>query len=478
MATVVRGKETGQYYIKLPGDRLLPIPEEQVPYAQESSVESFIRSVGNSVAQVPTGIGTMLGSEGSEQAFRDLQTAQQGRTAANPISSTLGSVAPDVAVGAVTGGSGTLAKRVGQTAIVEGALGASRNPDNPVEGALIQGGAAAGIVGAGPLVSRFTRTARNAISSVPQSASTRVPQELAEAGYRAPFYAGRGQAARQLGASVESAAPINLLTGAGRRIEGNQEAIGRLAQESVIPKQVLAELTEKGAVNSGKLDTAFFQSADEMFSELYEGFGKLVGDISNDAKLAADIQSIRQNNISSVTKSDKLEKILERIEDKMAKGTLTGKEAAQARSDLSAAAFQQFRSPQGDRQLALSLSKAEEVVRQAIGRALKGTQTKTPQQIQEAWSATNTRYRALKNLDKGKAVDFATGDVNERTLFNNIVKSYGKNSQALNDDPLFQALKYHLDEGVTGIPDSGTATRQLLPQVGGALIGGSLVFGE
>ncbi|WP_425044065.1 hypothetical protein [Primorskyibacter sp. S87] len=159
--------DTGQIYAKLPGNRWVEIQEQDIGTLEEGGIEAFANSLGNSLGQLATGAGTLLGIEGAEEQFRDFQEAQQLRQEYNTTAGMLGSIAPDVAVGAVTGGTGTLAKRVGTTALVEGAIGAARNPDAPVTGALVGGGL--GALG-GAAAAGIARAARPRTAALPPNA--------------------------------------------------------------------------------------------------------------------------------------------------------------------------------------------------------------------------------------------------------------------------------------------------------------------
>jgi len=154
MSEILYSESTGKYYAKMANGRYAVVDTpEQAEIATEGAFEAGATSLGNSIGQLAAGASTLLSQEGSyvnrksREAFENLRANQSIRSDSRPISSTVGSFAPDVALGALTGGTGTLAKRAGTTAMVEGALGAARNPDNPLEGALVQGGI--GAVGAG-----------------------------------------------------------------------------------------------------------------------------------------------------------------------------------------------------------------------------------------------------------------------------------------------------------------------------------------
>ncbi len=160
---LVHNPKTGQNYIRLPGsDDYQQISPEQAQVAQEGGLEAFMNAAGNSLGQVATGAGAIMGSETSRDAYDQLVESQMVRQGVNPWAGYTGAFAPDVALGLATGGTGTVAKRVGTTAVLEGALNAARSPDNPgtafAIGATI-GGVSAGV---GPGVMRGLNMAKAA----------------------------------------------------------------------------------------------------------------------------------------------------------------------------------------------------------------------------------------------------------------------------------------------------------------------------
>lgn len=164
---------TGQNYIRPSGGtQVIPVSKDDIARLEEGGLEAFAKSAVNSTGQLITGAGALVdqallgGTEARSRydAFRD---EQEMRSIGNPVASFAGSVAPDVVVGLGTGG-GSLAARIGGTAAVEGALGAARNPDDPLMGALVQGGLGAGgagvLAGAGA-VGRMVRGTPHAVDA-------------------------------------------------------------------------------------------------------------------------------------------------------------------------------------------------------------------------------------------------------------------------------------------------------------------------
>ncbi len=178
MVEVVRGKETGRLYAKLPGNRYIELPnEEAANIALESTSEALLNAAGNSAAQIATGAGTLLGIEGAEGRFRELQQNQQTRQMANPIAGYSGSFVPDLGVAAVTGGLGGLGRsaltRGALVAGGEGAINAARTPDAPLAGFALGAGATAlgGVAAVGTV--RGLNVANSAIRAARERGSRR-----------------------------------------------------------------------------------------------------------------------------------------------------------------------------------------------------------------------------------------------------------------------------------------------------------------
>lgn len=158
----------GQNFVRLAGtDEWRPVSPDDLARLKEGGAEAFARSAINSAGQAVTGAGALAGVPGARERFDTLQRRQEFRSEGSPVAGFAGSLAPDVAIGAVTGGAGSLARRVGTTAAIEGGLGAARNPDAPLRGAAIQGGfgALGGLGGAalargGISAGRFSGNAR------------------------------------------------------------------------------------------------------------------------------------------------------------------------------------------------------------------------------------------------------------------------------------------------------------------------------
>lgn len=164
--------ETGQEFVRLPGaDQYVPATPEQVDILEESGPIAFVNALGNSLGQAVTGGFALAGAPGAREAFGEYAANQEFRSAGAPVAAFTGSIAPDVAIGAATGGGGTLLRQAARVGGTEALLGAVRNPDDPLRGAAIQGGAglvAGPVLGmaAGPTMRAGTRRGLEAVQPV------------------------------------------------------------------------------------------------------------------------------------------------------------------------------------------------------------------------------------------------------------------------------------------------------------------------
>lgn len=148
---VFHDEATGQNYFRTGYDtKFVPISEQDLDVLEEGGLEAFMKSAVNSAGQLITGAGALVdqaitGGTEARERYDALRETQALRSEGSPIASFAGSIAPDVAAGIATGGAGSLLARIGGTAAVEGALGAVRNPDDPLEGAAIQGSIGAAV---------------------------------------------------------------------------------------------------------------------------------------------------------------------------------------------------------------------------------------------------------------------------------------------------------------------------------------------
>lgn len=234
MADLYQG-QSGQIYVKLPGNRYEPVSQEQAAFIQERGLEAFTNSALNSAAQVAVGIPAIFNAGDSRQHFQQLQQEQAARSMGAPLASFAGSVAPDVAVGALTGGAGSLARRMALTGLVEGGLGAARNPENPLGGAALQGGLGAATVGAIPIAGAGARRGMELAEGViSRSRSlTRATRELTES----PVVSKRTrvaeiQAAAKEGRTVRALATMDADEGAVMPLTRGDDSMGAARAEN------------------------------------------------------------------------------------------------------------------------------------------------------------------------------------------------------------------------------------------------------
>jgi len=177
MAEVVRDEDSGELFVRGRGAQLIPITEDQVRTAQESSLEAFLGAAGETLAEPMVGMGVLMGTPGARETLGEIGGRREARGLANPMSGGAGSIAGEL-VNALPGGIAGAAGRgfvsgAVRGGIAEGAnqgfLGAVTQPDDPLAGALMRGGigalggmAAGGI--AGGLTRRFSGTADEVIA--------------------------------------------------------------------------------------------------------------------------------------------------------------------------------------------------------------------------------------------------------------------------------------------------------------------------
>jgi hypothetical protein len=250
---VFRNPETGELIARLPGQtEWQPISADELGILQESGPEALMRAAGNSVKQAWHGSQSLIAgalgvdelAQAEQGALDQTRRAQELRSGESPVAGAAGSFAPDVALGAVTGFSGTLAKRMAVTGAVEGALGAARNPETPLESGLMQGAIGAGAIGLGAAVHPFAQRVQSGVRGVAKrvsSASDDLPgiyrTAEGDAGYR--------------------------LSALGRGAEGGQGAAAVRAPERAA-RAAGADITRAPDNRSGQMGGAGFVGPDEM----------------------------------------------------------------------------------------------------------------------------------------------------------------------------------------------------------------------
>jgi hypothetical protein len=280
---VFENPETGELIARLPGQPdWQAITPDELEILQESGPEALISAAGNSVKQAWHGsqalISGALGvdelAQAEQGALDQTRRAQELRSGESPIAGNVGALAPDLALGAVTGMTGTVAKRMAVTGAIEGALGAARNPENPVEAGMLQGAIGAGAIGLGaglhPVASRMQSSIRGVAARV-KSGADDVPgiyrTAEGDTGYRlsaieggaggAGRYAGGGgQAGRggAAGADITRAPDNRTGTMGGSGFIGPEEMVDRYQYPLSEPQARLLQAWQDG-------DEAGFQAA-------------------------------------------------------------------------------------------------------------------------------------------------------------------------------------------------------------------------
>lgn len=253
--------DAGEMIARLPGsDQFIPVTAEDVAVLEEGNVEAFLRSADNAIRQAGTGAralgaGLFGADEVEAQALGELgalRREQELRGGESPIAGFAGSVAPDVALGALTGGASTVGRRIAATAAVEGGLGASRLPENPLMGAALQGGLGAGAMAAGPVLGAAARRVHPFTDRV-------------QSGVRAAIARTRG--------AGEDPGIYRTASGDTGYTRPQPPEFSRVAGESGLPRgqgagrqlaPVGADLTRQPEYTSGQMRGAGAISADEM----------------------------------------------------------------------------------------------------------------------------------------------------------------------------------------------------------------------
>lgn len=483
MTDFARNNETGQYAIRLTGGDWQEVDAET--YAQlkeidaEGNVESFFRGLGNSVQQFGTGMGVLadrvlpedVGSGGlAATNLEQLRLEQDVRRGVNPLATDVGAVAPDVALGAATGLTGTALKRTATTAAVEGTLSMGRNPENPAVAFGIGAGLGGGAVASAPLVRRFVRSANRAVRTSRVAGDT--PDALAAQGYRDPWYAGRSKPVQDVGAAIESNPILNLATRAGPRAEARQDALNRVVMEDIFVRQsddaVRADdLANLNALNEASetgnaLTAEFLQTAEAKFVDEFADIATnidsgVLQSLRSDGALTRALNDLEGATNKSVVRNTDVDQIVRNVKEAVKDGGITGDDIMQMRMDLLSEATRLARD--GQKSARNTVSEVVEALDMALERALSKAGKSG---VTDAWKDITRRYLVLKAAEQGRAIDGATGNVNARTMMNNLSTRKRKNTgQATNS---YKAARHYTANANTGVPNSGTATRQLLNQ--------------
>lgn len=501
MADVVRDEDTGEVFVRLPGNRLMQVEDDPdvIAAAQEGTVQSLVGGAMSSVGQAVTGAGALLGSERARREFDVLSEAQRARMGANPVGGTLGSLAPDVALGAVTGGTGSLARRMGTTALVEGTLGAARSPDAPIEGALIGGGLGAlggaglaaldaaaplargmasrvtarmeGIVSANRArMGRDLNARRNPSPSFEQSQPVlrgfMQPEELDELantlgtgklytpGDAAALRAldkdtlGRAQSRRQVEELMRTDIIMDRAYGGGASIN----AIRDNAQDAAT-RLVADEL----GMNDARFTRQAFNDVRRDVSADFEWVSKQVGDLdlthddvaalhqALDDASADDANAVKryvENITEDVTQEGEDDLLLRPMNNEVAQQYRT-----RLRNDIERA------SKAGNFARAQALGQVQDVLDDVVERQAK----RVGGQVQATLDEARHRWRIIKSIERSTATTDAGGDINVPSF----MTAYERAGRRMSDDPLMKQLETLRWLTTRVVPSSGTGERVL-----------------
>jgi hypothetical protein len=515
MAQFARNPETGEFAIRYAGEDWQLVDE--VTYTRlkaardEGAPETFLRSLGDSVRQLATGAASLLTNPDSAQGrlsreqFQDITQTQEVRRQSNPIAATAGAVLPDVAVGALTGGGGSLAARVGTTAAVEGAIGAARNPDAPLQGALVQGALGAAGGAAAPLVDRFVGSAQTVVNRA--RAASRGPDDLNAARNPDPSDAGGGE--RQLEGYLtpeeldELAADFSegrLYTRGDRQaleartvddLDAADDArrteelmrsnvigdsvfggIGAIRDraEGIATKVVMRELGENRA--SRLTSTTARRLRDEIVQP-FEDAARAAGDL----RLSRSDVGELDRAVLEASADDRplVESVVSRLKEDLSDDlVLRQEQASQYRTRLGSDIRRAAQAGRYER--AQSLGDVQDVIDEIVERQV-------PADVSEALAEARYRYRIWKSLERSSATTTAGGEINLRSFMNAYERSggpganrFGRSSgRTEQGDRFFRTLETlrFLTDRVE--PSSGTAQRLLantIPQGLPGLLGG------
>jgi hypothetical protein len=485
----------------------------------EGSLESLGKSALTSLGMAVTGGTALLTPNDSDinraaRASYAADASQQGaRGILNPVSSIVGSVLPDIGVGVATAGAGIPAM-IGAEAL----MGAARNPDAPIEGALMQGGLSAagpaaflggravarGVQQMAPNIGGGTGIFNQAMSAMPgnmgQRAAARIEAAAAAesrgagggarigegvegAGGAGKHYTGYMDKAELEARGYQTTLGDNLALGAEKgtgqasyaaRIRNAEElrrsdpVFGR--QIEAVRENQRAMLTRRIAEGIGSTDEVLTPaSLGEAFTRLgneYEQHAATIGHVLIDGKAMAKLDGIAEQAHGSY--APWVKKIVGDVKAAMGDDQiLSAKDWSATRGEINkgieAATRQGAGGKLGDAQAMM------ETLQDAIYKTL-------PPDARDAVNATNKKYALLKTLASRQGNIGADGYVNPVSM----ASSFGRNPKRYKD-ALVSDFQREVDTvrflNQRTTPNSGTADRILanpgravagaLPQVGG-----------
>lgn len=526
MADLFRG-QSGQIYAKLPGNRYEPVTPEQAALIQEGGLEAFMRSAQNSAAQALVGMPAIVGAGDSRQQFGRLQEEQQARGMGNPLATMAGSIAPDIAVGAFTGGTGSIARRAAMTGLAEGALGATRAPDNPLAGAALQGGlgalggAAAAV--AAPMIGRgFMRGKALADTVIGRSRASRAPMVGADdaMGAARNFEPTFETGVRQL----RGYATPDQLTRAGFKINPTERmaleatskpeldaAIRQLDRDEVIASTNIFGPLQAGdlpgnrwarddhrsafvnwlgkQVGEDSLETATRRRMGEMLGDQQQVFKDLIDNNPNPIRMdevmdpasgetfADFVRNIA--NDAPVNAERQLADIADKIEKAIdADGVIDPKNFRSLHKEVSDSVRRNLTGQSGNRELGFAMGQVKAALDDAAERVITKFQPRKAEQLAEA----RKNYGIIMAALRGRATD-PDGMINPKTFANNYARYHPGYARGKTDNEFTQVLDAAIWLTHKRTPESGTGARvvgaigQQLPTIGGTAGGLGLLGG-
>lgn len=479
----------GGYAVKLPGNRWQEVSEAQAAQiVNEGSAEAFGRQALETAAALPAGAAALAGNEGARDYLARSAERGETRAIANPTASMAGTVAgylPDLAAGGLAGaGARTIGRQVLRGASVEAGLGAARNPDAPISGALVQGVAGAGGVpagmAAGALTRRFSRSAERVVEI---SRARRGEGALArgpERGAPGSIYgdtAAAGQAGNQgflsrmwgdMTGEVDQAF-VDAATSKGfrltpsmvrdsdalRNVEASLEAKpGGAAALAPIREQNQTALNRNIAASIG-------QEADAITPDVLGRAEAEIGTVFNKAAAQAgdvNLQGVgRQIDRIAGQLDDPVNRArLEGFAERVSARNMSGRELYAKISQWKRQADSWLSSQTGDREMGRALNDMAEVLEDRFFQAV-------PAETESALRVARERWRMLRTIEKSNVVN-TDGDVSALKLNNTLQRKYlqeykrggGSDLPEIENALETAQLAYRMRDQ---IGNSGTATR-------------------
>ena len=518
MADYVKDPETGEVFVLSVTGEPIPVQAGDIKELEAGSLEQFGRAAVRGVGTLATGAGSLLNAAGMEtfdgarEKFDELgrQGAVQG--AVNPIQQT-GAFAPDIAAGIATGG-GSLLGTLGRTAAVEGALGAMRNPDEPIRGAATQAaiGATAAFGGAllAPVVvggikvgTKAGNQLRNRFGNVAESVVQRSRAQtdsINAARNASPEYSSGGRILggqntvaqmdelaldlgmkqgdlytsgmeRQLNATTKAEMDAGTALREQEELFSTNVALDRTGGGGKSINQVKDNIEEAGTqvvmreLGENLESRMTWQNMQRLEDEIVQPF-KEAQEQAGPIKLETGDTSAIDDIVVRAEANDErlLQNYIDNMNDDIAKGggELKPKDAQQLRTRLGKDILSASKNGQAAR--AGSLSDLRDVLDSAMERNLDG-------ETLEALTDARHKYRVLKSVQRSTATTGGGGKLNIRSFINAWQRSgnnqYGrtsKGSEAFNRN--LETLQ-NLNEKIT--PSSGTAQRLIAGAASGPI---------